>query len=200
MQNKASNREGQWSLGLALLLFLAFLLISGLSGIGYWRFTEQQRDRRHNNNLINELNQDIQDLLAFSANLTIPDNCTVDAANFTQPTSFPDDTFRIFGALDSSQLMGFNASLIDPFNQTVLSLQNVSGIVAYLSDVIGQSATFPDNLFAVQNVVDPTKQVMLDLSTVSSGFTRTMTVQDASGTIAYLSDIPPFGSTFLDMV
>ena len=198
MQNRGSPREGQWSLGLAFLLFIAFLLIFALAGIGYWRFTEQQRDRRHNNNLINDLNQDIQDLLTFAANLTIPDNCTVDASNFTQPTSFPDDAFRIFGAFDPTQEMGFNASLIDPFNQTVLSLQNVSGVVAYLSDVIGQSATFADNLFAVQNVVDPTKQVMLDLSMVTSGFTRTMTVQDASGTIAYLSDIPPFGSTFLD--
>lgn len=49
---------------------------------------------------------------------------------------------------------------------------------------------FLDSEFAVVSAGDESKQAKLDLTGLTTGTTRTMTVQDASGTIAYLSDIP----------
>lgn len=49
---------------------------------------------------------------------------------------------------------------------------------------------FLDSEFAVVSVGDESKQAKLDISGLSAATTRTMTVQDASGTIAYLADIP----------
>jgi hypothetical protein len=48
---------------------------------------------------------------------------------------------------------------------------------------------FTDSEFAVVNAADQTKQAKLDLSLITPSTSRTLTVQDKDGTIAYLSDI-----------
>ena len=46
---------------------------------------------------------------------------------------------------------------------------------------------FSDNLFRIQNVADVTKELAFDVSGVTTGTTRTLSVQDLSGTIALLT-------------
>ncbi len=198
MKSVRPGHEGMWSPVLATFIFVAALGLSSMIGIGVWRFKNQESARRHNNNLINELNTKIDDLINFVEKIKVPTNCSFDITNITQPTHFSDNEFRIFGALDSTQTMAFNASGIPGTTLRVLSLQNVSGTVAYLSDVLGQSSTFLDNAFAVQRFDSTTRQVMFDLSGISNGVTRMLSIQDASGTIAYLTDIPLQPSVFLD--
>lgn len=47
--------------------------------------------------------------------------------------------------------------------------------------------TYTDNFFRVQNVTDTTKQVAMDISLVSTGTTRTLTVPNADGTLVLLT-------------
>lgn len=47
--------------------------------------------------------------------------------------------------------------------------------------------TYTDNFFRVQNVTDTTKQVAMDISLVSTGTTRTLTVPNANGTLVLLT-------------
>lgn len=198
MKSVRPGHEGMWSPVLATFIFVAMIYLGSMIGIGIWRFTDQEAARRHNNNLINQLNTDIDDLINFVENITLPNNCSFDTSNITQPTKFSDEAFRIFGDLDPTKEMAFNASGIPGVTLRILTLQNVSGTVAYLSDVISQSTTFLDNAFAVQRFDSTTRQVMFDLSGLSLSTTRILTIQDASGTIAYLTDIPIQPSVFLD--
>jgi hypothetical protein len=48
--------------------------------------------------------------------------------------------------------------------------------------------SFVDNVFAIQNNVDATKQIAFDASGITTETTRTLTVPDADGTIALTSD------------
>jgi hypothetical protein len=52
---------------------------------------------------------------------------------------------------------------------------------------------FPDNTFAVFNVLDDTKRFVFDASSISTATTRTLTVPDASGTIALVSQVEVHG-------
>ena len=64
---------------------------------------------------------------------------------------------------------------------------------------IGDPITsFPDVDFSVFNNADATKIIQLDASLITTGNTRTLTVQDASGTIALLSDLNHSELTELD--
>ena len=198
MKSVRPGHEGMWSPVLATFIFVAALGLSSMIGIGIWRFKDQEAARRHNNNLINQLNTNIDELINFVENITVPNNCTIDVSNVTQPTQFSDEAFRIFGDLDDTQTMAFDASGIPGSTLRILSLQNVSGTVAYLSDIIGESTTFLDSEFAVQRFDSITRQVMFDLSGISDATTRILSIQDASGTIAYLTDIPIQPSVFLD--
>ena len=198
MKSVRPGHEGMWSPVLATFIFVAALGLGSLIGIGIWRFKHQETARRHNNNLINQLNTNINDLISFVENITVPNNCSIDVSNFTQPTQFNDNEFRIFGDLDPTQSLRFDASGIPGSTLRILSLQNVSGTVAYLSDVLGQSSTFLDNAFAVQRFDSITRQVMFDLAGISNSNTRILSIQDASGVIAYLTDIPLQPSVFLD--
>lgn len=69
----------------------------------------------------------------------------------------------------------------------------------------GVNATFPvefaDDEFTIFNAADPTKLMRIDVSSnVSAGALQLLTIQDASGTVAYLSDIGTFPTVFLDDV
>lgn len=168
---------------LATLTFAAFLLLGGLIGVGVWRFVEESRDRTDKLDELRTLEDEIEMLIDQVLNITVPPNCTVFVGNLTQPNMYPDDEFLIFGGADPTKEMQFNATGISTATTQILTIQNVSGVVAYLSDVVGASSVFQDDTFAVQNAADNTKQMMFNIATVSAGTTRTMTIQDASGTI-----------------
>ena len=59
----------------------------------------------------------------------------------------------------------------------------------------GNNAAFPDNTFRIQDNSDATKQAAFEASGISTGTTRTLTIPDASGTIALMGDI---GLVFID--
>lgn len=63
----------------------------------------------------------------------------------------------------------------------------VSGLPAWAAVTAGGN-TFLDNVFRVQDDGDATKQIAFQASGITTGTTRTLTVQDASGTIALTSN------------
>lgn len=53
------------------------------------------------------------------------------------------------------------------------------------------STEFLDSVFRIQDDGDTTKQIAFEASGITTATTRTLTVQDADGTIAYSADVPP---------
>lgn len=190
--------EGVWPRFLAIILFIAFLFLFTWIGIGVWRFWQESHDRSDKLSDLRSATMDIEDLISQVLNITIPNNCTVVVQNFTQPNRYPDDQFLLFDGDDPTAEVQYNASRLGIGQTVFLTSQNVSGTVAYLADIAAQFSTFQDDTFAVINDPDNAKVMMLNVASVSTSTTRTMTIQDANGTIAYLSDIPTFGSVFLD--
>lgn len=190
--------EGVWGPVLATFLFLAFLFFFAWMGVGVWRFVKESRDRSDKLDDLRTLTLEIEDEISLVLNLTIDTNCTVVIENATQPNRYPDDEFLVFDGSNPTAQVGFNASNINALSTVILTSQNVSGIVAHLADIVASSSTFQDDTFAVINDADNTKEMNLDLSSVSAGTTRTLSIQPVDGTIAYLADIPTFGSVFQD--
>ena len=108
-------------------------------------------------------------------------------------TIFFDTDFRIFDEANNLTKAAFFVGNLNVTSTVTMAVQDASGTIAYLGDL---PTTFLDNAFAIQNAIDSNKQMMLDCSGITAGFTRTMTAQDLDGTIAYLSDIPSL--PFLD--
>lgn len=73
-----------------------------------------------------------------------------------------------------------------------MSTQNASAVA-----ITGGAVTLPDTGFTLHDDGDTTKQVQLQLSGLTTGTTRTLTVPDASGTIALTSDLIPAGTAML---
>lgn len=160
------------------------------------------RDYRRQNNLDAELaDTDVtfRFLEGLVANISAVPNCTL-APNITFSSNFSDALFAIFPAADPTAEIQFNLSGLDPGSLVTWTIQNASGVVAYLDDIPPISSVFQDDEFVVQNAAVTTKQVMLSVAAVGSGVTVLMTVQDASGTIAYLSDITAQPTVFFDDV
>ena len=66
--------------------------------------------------------------------------------------------------------------------------------IAIISVIIGaaiatSSLTQADNTLVIQDNADATKELNLELSSIATATTRTLTVPDADGTIALTSDI-----------
>lgn len=61
---------------------------------------------------------------------------------------------------------------------------DADGRITAASNGTGGSTTFTDNTFRVQDNTDNTKQLAFELSGVTTATTRTLTIPDASGTIA----------------
>ena len=118
-----------------------------------------------------------------------------EAGNVTCPTFFNDNIFAVLHFGNPTKILQFDVSAIPSFVTQVMTVQDASGTIAYLSDV--ESGVFLDTIFRVQNAVMTNKQVALNAGSVSDFATTIMTIQDASGTVAYLSDIP---QTFADNV
>lgn len=115
------------------------------------------------------------------------------AGNVTCPLSFNDKLFAILNFANPTKILRFDVGGLSSATIQTMVIQDASGTVAYLSDVT--SGMFADNLFAVQHFADVTSQVMFDLANISPLTTRILTIQDANGTIAYLSNIE---TTFVD--
>lgn len=62
------------------------------------------------------------------------------------------------------------------------------------------TTNFSDAEFAVFLAGDMTARFQFNLTTLDPASLVTLTIQDASGTVAYLGDIPPIGSVFEDDV
>lgn len=118
----------------------------------------------------------------------------------TFPTVFLDSEFTVVNVLDQTKAVMVNCSFIGNGTTVILTIQDASGVIAYLSDIPVESSVFEDDVFAVQNALDTSKEMQFEIAMVGSGFNVTMTVQDASGTIAYLSDISNGNGTFSDAV
>ncbi len=102
-------------------------------------------------------------------------------------TLFLDSDFRVFDDTNVTRQMAFDCSGISAVTTRVMTVQAASGTVAYLSDI---PTVFLDNAFAVKNAVTPSKTVVLSVAGVADSTIRVLSIQDAGGTIAYLSDIP----------
>jgi hypothetical protein len=115
------------------------------------------------------------------------------------PTAFADDEFMLVHHLDNSKELVIDASDVLLASTVVLTFQDKSGEVAYLADIQPQHTVFKDDVFAVYNAADPTKEVQLYVGGLDPGMTVVMTVQNASGTIAYLANVtalqPDFDET-----
>lgn len=112
--------------------------------------------------------------------------------SITCPTTFSDLSFDISDFDDPTKLVMFDVGGLSPFTTRTLTIQDASGTIAYLSDI---SATFLDNTFTIRNAAVPTRQMQWNCAGISAATTRTMTIQNANGVVAYLSDIT---TTFLD--
>lgn len=144
------------------------------------------------------LNIDFLEILI--ANFTGAPNCTLDG-NTTITSNFSDAAFGIFSALNSTAEFVFELSGLDPSSLITLTIQDASGVVAYLTDIPGIGSVFQDDVFTVQNAAQTSRQIRLFVGGVSGSTTQVMTIQDASGTVAYLSDIAAaFTSVFDDDV
>jgi len=144
------------------------------------------------------------DLLGPGSNVTLSVQNTSGVIAYleqiqSQSVTFIDDEFAVFNAADNNKVVMLDLSSLTDTTIQTLSIQDASGIIAYLSDVPPVVTTFLDDEFAVLSVGDNSKVVMLDCSVISMSTTQTMTVQDASGTIAYLTDVANFtGIPFAD--
>ena len=74
-------------------------------------------------------------------------------------------------------------------SEITITLPSSTGTLANLSDVTGNTE-FADNTFRIQDNGDSTKELAFEVSGVTTGTTRTLTVPDQNGTIALTSDIP----------
>ena len=71
----------------------------------------------------------------------------------------------------------------------------IDNAIAVVGSLINIDSTLVDSEFKIVDETDNTKTAQFQASGITTGTTRTLTVQDADGTIAYLSDIT--GSTGL---
>ena len=190
--------EGTWAQGLAVLLGIIFMFLAAWIALGTWRTVQEAKDYSAKWKALKRLDAEIADEISYVLNLTIATNCSVVIDNATQPNQYPDITFRIYDGARPSALVAFNVSSVNSMQTVILGVQNKTGFVALLAQIQSRSSTFQDDTFAVENHINITGIVMLDVSSVSAGVIRTLTVQSTSCIIALISDIPTFGSVFLD--
>jgi hypothetical protein len=75
---------------------------------------------------------------------------------------------------------------------TILQETDLRGTVPSIAvggGTLAVTTEFADSAFKIFDDGDPTRELAFQLSGISAGTTRTLTVQDADGTIAYLADI-----------
>ena len=126
-----------------------------------------------------------------------------------QNYSFLNTEFAIFGGrnilMSGATTGGFLEMLerIKPAgftNSTRLYSKDVAGLTElfYVNSAgterdlsaVGGGSSFADNVFDIHDDVTPTKILVWELSGIAASTTRTWTAQNASGTVAFLADIP----------
>jgi hypothetical protein len=133
---------------------------------------------------------------------TMPNkNCTIACLDDIPPpvTTFADNEFAVFNVIDITKIITFDASILN--TTRVYTWPNKDGTVALLSDIPVLTSVFEDDVFAVQNAANPTKEIMFDVSIISPSTTRTYIWPNKDGTVALLSDIITLlgnSSEFLD--
>lgn len=84
--------------------------------------------------------------------------------------------------IDSTTNTSYKVVLKTSADVTVQTVDNIQAATG--------SASFLDSAFEIKDNGDPTKKLAFQVSSVTTGTTRTLTVPDANGTIALTSDIP----------
>lgn len=125
--------------------------------------------------------------LTAARNFTFPNlDGTIALTNDIVGPEFTDNLFRVQDNADATKELAFELSGVTTGNARVVTVQDQDGTMALLSD-ISASNEFADNLFRVQDNVDATKELALEISGITTGTVRTLTVPDASGTLALIA-------------
>lgn len=104
---------------------------------------------------------------------------------------FEDDVFAIQHAADQSREVQFDVPELGSGGATIaLAVQDADGTIALESDLWQNRDEFSDAEFLIHAAGNVNTLLRLDLSLVSDGATRSLKVQDASGTVAYRDDLP----------
>lgn len=106
--------------------------------------------------------------------------------DFAASTSFDDSTFFIYDNMTPSKKLAFQCSGISASTTRTLTVSDSNGTIALTSDIAN---TLDDSVFQIHNHADVTKLLAFDCSGISPMTTRTLTIPDASGTIALTSSI-----------
>ncbi len=118
-------------------------------------------------------------------------------------TVFPDNEFVIFSSTDDTKDFMFVVNQITPGATRVFSWQDKDGTVALTSDVPIVTQIFVDDVFAIQNSIDNSKEIMFNVSLISEFTTRTYTWQNKNGAVALFDDVVELlinPTVFLDTV
>ncbi len=214
LQN-VSNVAAWVALGVGVLTAVAFVITSGIvfsrEGRRYERLNNRTRSLQNEldlcycdtfffDDIFTILNvADPSKTFQFSAgNISVGTNRTYTMPNrngtvallddIPPPvTTFADDAFAVFNVIDITKIIMFDASILN--TTRVYTWPNKDGTVALLADIPVITSVFDDDVFAVQNAVDPSKEIMFDVSVISAATTRTYIWPNKDGTVAMLSDI-----------
>lgn len=115
---------------------------------------------------------------------------TFQAVSELENQEFDDEEFRVHDDGDNTRKLAFQCSSISTATTRTVTIPDKSGTMAMISDI---GSVFLDSDFTVQDNADNTKQMQFDCSSISTMGTRTLTIQNSSGTIAYQEeDSTPF--------
>lgn len=113
-----------------------------------------------------------------------------------------DNAFTLRDNGDISKQMNFQLSGITAGNIRVLTVPDFDGTIATLAGtetltnktLTSPTITVRDNVLTIQDDSDPTKQMQFQLSGITASTTRTLTVPNASGTLALLGSAQTFSA------
>ncbi len=163
LQN-VTNGVAWVALGLAVLTAFAFVVTSGVM------FSREARRYA----LLNERTHRLQEWVEL---------CHCD-------TFFSDDAFMVLSEVEPSKRFQFSAKNITLGAKRTYTMPNRNGILALQPDVDdAPPPAFGDDAFTVFNIIDNTKLITFDVSSIGAATTRTYVWPNKGGTVALISDI-----------